>query len=94
MTRPVTQVAEVAVNKAVRNPWDFPVREEIGRHKIIVPSRIIPMKVMAMIRLMLMDRRDFRGFPRGLNGPFFSNAYETLDYRKSIHPNRGEGKNA
>jgi hypothetical protein len=46
-------VAEVAVKRDLTNPADCPFREEKGRSRISVPRRMIPMKVNAMIRLML-----------------------------------------
>jgi hypothetical protein len=67
MTSPVTQVAEVAVNRDVRNPADRPLREDAGRESSSVPAAMIPRNAKAMIRLILTDRRNFRGSLRRVN---------------------------
>ena len=61
-TRPVTQVADVAVNREVMIPAERPEREAAGRFSSRVPTRIIPRKENAMIRLMLTARRFFHCF--------------------------------
>ena len=80
MTSPVTQVAEVAVNREVRNPADFPLREAAGRESSSVPAAMMPRNVKAMIRLMLTDRRIFREFLRRMNGnmmiPFLTDVFQ------------------
>ena len=53
-TRPVTQVAEVAVNSAGRKPQETPLREAAGRVSKHAPSRMIAAKVTAMILVGLM----------------------------------------
>ena len=68
MTRPVMQVAEVAVKREVRKPADLPLREATGRESRSVPRAMIPRNVNAMIRLMLTDRRAFLGSRYLLNG--------------------------
>ena len=59
-TRPVTQVADVAVNREVSNPAECLSREAAGRFSSSVPSRIIPRKAKAMRRLMLIPGRLVR----------------------------------
>ena len=56
--RPVTQVAEVAVNSAGRNPADTPFREAAGRFSSSAPSRIIAANTAAMtfVALRLLGR--------------------------------------
>ena len=57
MTSPVTQVAEVAVNNAVKSPTLSPLRVEMGRLSSSVPSRMMPPKERATSRVAL-NRRD------------------------------------
>ena len=48
-TRPVTQVAEVAVNRAGRKPQLTPERDAMGSVSRSAPSRMMSAKAMAMI---------------------------------------------
>ena len=59
-TSPVTQVAEVAVNSAGRNPQDIPLRLAAGSVSSSVPTRIITAKVTAMILVGLRALGLFR----------------------------------
>ena len=56
--RPVTQVAEVAVNKAWRKEQDCPSREAAGSIRRQVPTQMIPKNITAISFVALM------GFPR------------------------------
>ena len=92
MTSPVTQVAEVAVNRDVRNPADRPFREEAGRESSSVPAAMIPRNIKAMIRLILTDRRNFRGSLRRVNKRMiflFLIRHIMNSTCKSIHPKPG-----
>ena len=55
---PVTQVAEVAVNKAGRKPQDTPPREAAGRHSSPAPSKIMARNTTAttLVALMALGR--------------------------------------
>ena len=55
--RPVTQVAEVAVNSPVKNPALSPPREAMGRVSSSAPARIIIPKEAATIRVAFRLRR-------------------------------------
>ena len=93
MTSPVTQVAEVAVNSAVRYPADFPLREAAGRESSSEPSRIIPINVSAITRLMLTDFRIFLECLRGAaESMFYPSLPDGINFMESIHPNHAEGK--
>ena len=61
--RPVTQVAEVAVKRAVRKPQDSPLREATGRVSKSAPVRMMAAKANAMMRVVesrleLTDKRS------------------------------------
>lgn len=43
---PVTQVAEVEVNKASRTPMECPVEEEMGKARKVVPRSMIRAKLI------------------------------------------------
>jgi hypothetical protein len=79
ITRPVTQVAEVAVNRAGRNPQEMPLREAAGRVSRPAPSKTIQAKVMAMIFIALK-----------LFGLFFIQKENNLA-RRVIHPLLSDG---
>ena len=49
-TNPVTQVAEVAVNKQFKGEVTVPAFEDMGRVNKIVPTRIINKKLKQIIR--------------------------------------------
>ena len=59
-TRPVTQVADVAVNNAGRRPQLVPLLDAMGSISAAVPSKIITAKVIAMI---LVGLSAFERFP-------------------------------
>ena len=59
-TRPVTQVAEVAVKRAVPNEVTVPLRDEMGSIKSIVPRAIRP----ANPRMTIRDEECFLNFAR------------------------------
>jgi hypothetical protein len=58
--RPVTHVAEVAVNRAVPNEDPLPLRDEIGSIKRTVPKAIRP----ANPRMTIWDEEGLLRFAR------------------------------
>lgn len=62
--RPVTQSAEVAVNKASINDIVFPLLREIGKYKRKVPKQIInanpPDNTREGVSLINFDKRNFK----------------------------------
>ena len=62
-TRPVTQVAEVAVKRAVSNEVAAPLRDEMGSIKSIVPRAIRT----ANPRMTILDEEGFPFFVRAVN---------------------------
>ena len=89
-TRPVTQVADVAVKSAVTGPALCPFLEETGRTSRIAPHRMIPKNVSAMTRLMLIACRFFRRFTDGVGldicFPSFGIEYTPYPRTGSISP--------
>jgi hypothetical protein len=53
---PVTQVAEVAVNRASKKPQLSPEREAAGKLSSNAPKRMMPAKVNAITRVALSCR--------------------------------------
>ena len=58
-TRPVTQVALVAVKKASTNPVHSPDEEERGRHNRKEPDSITKRKLNAISLVVLIDLKYF-----------------------------------
>ena len=61
-TSPVTQVADVAVNRDTSGPAERPLREAAGRFSSAAPARMIPRNVNAVSLLILNAWRTFLVF--------------------------------